>query len=135
MREFEVKEMIVNRHAEFEQILRKELTIAKNIIKNPTLLRKGENMLNYEKLEIYEFKNYDKMINKGIGSESRLSQKNNVFRQSFNLSQEDLQKSKFKIRRSSEVKISPRSDFSSLKLDRKKEIRKMINRYQNVRII
>ena len=132
MKEFEVKEMIVSRHAEFENLLKKELTIAKNIIKNPTLLRKGEKMLNNEKLDLYEFKNYDKTIHKAQMSASRLSQNINVYKQSFNLSQEDLQKPKFQLRRSSELKISPRSDFSIFKSTKKKEIRKMISRYQNV---
>lgn len=62
MKELKLKELIVDRHNQFEEVLKKELTMAKNIIKNPALLKRGERQLNFDNLDLYTFRNSDQEV-------------------------------------------------------------------------
>ncbi|CAI2364740.1 unnamed protein product [Moneuplotes crassus] len=46
--EFDIKDIIIQRHQEYSKILMKELVFSKNIIKNPKLLSTASNFLNYQ---------------------------------------------------------------------------------------
>ena len=71
-------------------ILRKELTMAKNIIKNPILLKRADRDLNFNRVEVYPFKDVHKELN--VNTESKTKYKK--FFESFNLNNETISKSK-----------------------------------------
>lgn len=53
--EHTLKDMIVKRHEDYTEILKRELVIAKNIIKNPKLLKIWNRDMHYKNLNIYKF--------------------------------------------------------------------------------
>lgn len=52
-REVDVKEIIINRQLEYIEVLKRELVLAKNIIKNPRLFDKATMKMNYKILDLY----------------------------------------------------------------------------------
>ena len=62
MREVKLSEEINKRHEGYQQVLKKELIMAKNIIKNPIMLKKASTDLNYDRLQLYKFRNIDEEL-------------------------------------------------------------------------
>lgn len=54
--ELQIKDEIIQRHANYEDVLKKELIFAKNILKNPKIMDKIYQNLNYDRIEVYDFK-------------------------------------------------------------------------------
>jgi ABC-type Na+ transport system ATPase subunit NatA len=48
IKELNIKDLIINRHTKFEGVLKKELFMAKNILKDPSLSKKAERLLNFD---------------------------------------------------------------------------------------
>ena len=65
--------------------MRKELTLAKNIIKNPILLKKAEQATNFHRLEVYTIKNSQDEIEK----RKKAEKKRNMF-ESFNFNDDGI---------------------------------------------
>lgn len=59
LREVKLKEVINKRHQDYEEVLRKELIMAKNIIKNPVMLKKANVDMNFDRMKVYKFKDID----------------------------------------------------------------------------
>ena len=54
--EIKIKDMIIQRHKEYDQVLQKELTLAKNIIKNPKLFKKAFMEMNFNSVDLYKIR-------------------------------------------------------------------------------
>ncbi|CAI2363399.1 unnamed protein product [Moneuplotes crassus] len=61
-RELKIKDLLIQRHIEYQNILKKELIMAKNILKDPILTKKAERELNYSETAIYPLKDLNRMI-------------------------------------------------------------------------
>ena len=48
-----MKEIIINRQLEYIEVIKRELVLAKNIIKNPSLFDKATMKMNYRILDLY----------------------------------------------------------------------------------
>ncbi|CAI2360217.1 unnamed protein product [Moneuplotes crassus] len=54
--ELKVREILINRHQKYGEVLKTELANAKNIIKDPTALKKATRDLNFQNLKLYPIK-------------------------------------------------------------------------------
>lgn len=88
-RELKLNHMINKRHEGYEKVLQKELTLAKNIIKNPVMLKKAERDANFHRVDIYTIKNTDAEL-KSIGKSPK--KKNKMF-ESFNFNNDEFNRS------------------------------------------
>ena len=141
VRELRLGEIIKLRHEKYQDILKKELTMAKYIIKDPTMLKKAGTHMNFDRVDIYPFKEAQKEIAKPDPPKSK------QYFESFNFNHEDFAQSTLRIlidldsfsfrpnnkktshyeNRSNSLQhsnaqncsISPRSNFSSIARDHK----------------
>lgn len=50
-----IKDLIIERLNRYTTVLKRELVIAKNIIKNPILIKKFKSNMNFSLIDIYKF--------------------------------------------------------------------------------
>ncbi|CAI2365266.1 unnamed protein product [Moneuplotes crassus] len=83
-----IKDMLIKRHKKYTHVLKKELVLAKNIMKNPRMVKKMETTFNFDSMDIYQYDNN----NISVCSDDKMFHK-----QSFNANwsiMKELQKSK-----------------------------------------
>ena len=69
--EIKIKEMLINRHQHYGEVLKAELATAKNIIKDPESLKKKNREMNYQTVQLYPIKTVGQQLNTDKNKEKK----------------------------------------------------------------
>ena len=132
MKELRIKDLLINRHIEYEGVLKKELVMAKNILKNPTLAKKAETemnfdrtSLNFHKTSIYPFRDIDKYIHEENGWRLKQEINKKFLPKKYSLTPRDTKGA---------LNYSPKSDYSIFKPQEKSLMKKMLRGNERVSV-
>jgi hypothetical protein len=83
LREIKLKDLLLERHEGYEEILKQELLMAKKILKSPTLHRKAQTGLNFDQTNMNSIRDGDRdmQVKRQANSEHRRS----IMQQTFNV--------------------------------------------------
>jgi hypothetical protein len=103
LREIKLKDLLLERHEGYEEVLKQELLMAKKILKSPTLHRKAQTGLNFDQTNVNSVRDGDRemQMRRQANSEHRRS----IMQQTFNVKAGTITPSKKNIQN-----ISPRTE-------------------------
>lgn len=71
-KEMEIKEALLKRYIKYVDVLKKQIVLTKNVVKNPDLMKNALRTLNYTDLELYRLKHEKswELLNSGLEEEA-----------------------------------------------------------------